>query len=440
MSAPARPWLSTLPDSWGLSRLRFVSRLNPSRQEVRSRPPDEAVSFTPMEAVGEWGGLRLDEVRRIADVQAGFAYFRNGDIVVAKVTPCFENGKGALASGLVGGVAFGTTELHVLRAGPRVEAAFLFYLTLSRPFRDAGASEMHGAGGQKRVPEWFFRDFVAPVPPLPAQRRIAAFLDRKTAAIDQLIQKKERLIELLQEKRQAGITQAVTKGLDSGVPTKDSGVDWLGRVPSHWQVAPLYSRFTVQLGKMLDSSRNDGSEGYPYLRNANVQWGDLDLTDVKRMPLNSADRARYRLRSGDLLVCEGGANVNVVGKSAIWRGELEECYYQKALHRVRPLRPGDRVEFLFYALWSAFARGVFIAGANANTVFHLTAEKLREHRFAFPPPDEQGRLVEMLDHERNRADASAALVRKSIARLIEYRQALITAAVTGPVDIPQEVA
>lgn len=330
---------------------------------------------------------------------------------------------------------------YLVRFRPRndVQPRFLFYFTKTTIFDDqiaaaAVQSTIMNFNGQK------FASMLIPLPEPNLQSAIASFLDRKTAAIDAVIEKKERLIELLQEKRQALITQAVTKGLDPNVPMKDSGIEWVGHIPANWDVAPLYSRFTVQLGKMLDSSREDGSRGYPYLRNANVHWGRLDLADVKTMVLSSADRARYRLSHGDLLVCEGGANINVVGKSAIWRGELSECYYQKALHRVRPCRARESSEFLMYALWSAFAHGVFIAGANASTVFHLTAEKLRAHRFAFPPAPEQLRIAEYLERHTSSLDRLADRTRQSVEQLFEYRQALITAAVTGKLDLSSEAA
>jgi type I restriction enzyme S subunit len=272
------------------------------------------------------------------------------------------------------------------------------------------------------------------------QRAIAAFLDRKTAAIDAVIAKKERLIELLQEKRQALITQAVTKGVGTGGPTKESNIDWLGPIAAHWVAAPLRSRYTVQLGKMIDAARDTGADHRPYLRNANIQWGSIDLEDVKTMPFGPEDRIRYRLRPGDLLVCEGGANINVVGKSAIWRGELEECYYQKALHRLRPSRAGEVTAFLYYALWCGFSRGAFIADSNANTVFHLTAEKLRAHRFAFPPPEEQNAIVKVLERVIGQQNVIVARTTESLEKLREYRQALITAAVTGKIDVSSEAA
>lgn len=232
-------WLGEIPAHWGARRLKFVIDINPTASAVRELAPDTEVSFIPMEAVGEFGGLDLSRTTSLASVGPGYTCFRDGDVVVAKITPCFENGKGAHAAGLVNGIAFGTTELHVLRSARALDERFLFYATLSSAFRRLGEGEMYGAGGQKRVPESFVKNLRHPLPPLAEQRAVAAFLDRETARFDELTAKKERLIQLLQEKRAALITRAVTNGLDPSVPMKDSGVGWLGQIPRHWEVKPL---------------------------------------------------------------------------------------------------------------------------------------------------------------------------------------------------------
>ena len=147
-------------------------------------------------------------------------------------------------------MAYGTTELHVFRASKVLENRFLFYLTITDGYRKLGESEMYGAGGQKRVPPEFCRDFLTfRLPPLPEQTAIADFLDRKTGRIDTLVAKKRQLIALLREKRTALITRTVTRGLPAAVtrefglepPTrfKDSGIEWLGEVPEHWEVKRL---------------------------------------------------------------------------------------------------------------------------------------------------------------------------------------------------------
>jgi len=255
-------------------------------------------------------------------------------------------------------------------------------------------------------------------PSLLEQRAIADFLDRKTKTIDDLIQKKERLIELLQEKRQALITQAVTKGLYLTVPMKDSGIEWLGELPAHWELAPIYARYEVQLGKMLDAKRITGEHLAPYLRNVDVQWDSINLDNLPMMDFTPTDRAKFTLEHGDLLVCEGGE----VGRCAVWQGEIEECYYQKALHRVRPWSDRDNSRFLYYVMFAVAKRGVFVAQGNPNTIDHLTAEKLRRYRFPFPPRYEQDAICSHLDAAEHRAATTLLAIEQQIDRLREYRQ------------------
>ena len=252
-------WLGEIPAHWEVKRLKYAVTLNPPPTEARNRGESLEVSFVPMEAIGEYGGLELTTTKLVGEVYTGYTYFREGDVVVAKITPCFENGKGAVATGLVNEIAFGTTELHVLRVKESIDRQFLFYLSMGDEFRRLGEAEMYGAGGQKRVPDSFIRNLMHPLPPLSEQHAIAAFLDRETAKIDALVAKKERLIELLQEKRTALISDAVTKGLDPDVPLKDSGVEWLGEIPAHWEVKQLRWAITFQRGYDLPS--DDREEG-----------------------------------------------------------------------------------------------------------------------------------------------------------------------------------
>ena len=187
-------WLGEILESWHTARLRFLLETSPSKTEIRNRNPETEVSFVPMESVGEGGGLDLSETKPLEDFISGYTYFRDQDVLVAKITPCFENGKGALARDLENGVGFGTTELHVLRPGDNLDARFLFYTTMSHPFRKMGESTMYGAGGQKRVSDDFIQNLRWP---------IAAYLDRETKRIDALVDKIRDGIDRLKEYRTA---------------------------------------------------------------------------------------------------------------------------------------------------------------------------------------------------------------------------------------------
>ena len=276
----------------------------------------------------------------------------------------------------------------------------------------------------------------APVPPEPEQHAIAAFLDRETAEIDGLVEREERLIELLQEKRAALITRAVTRGLDPNVPMKDSGVEWLGEIPAHWDIAPVYARYEVALGKMLDTKRVTGESSGRYLRNVDVQWDAVNVEDLPKMDFPSSERNRYLLRPEDLLVCEGGE----VGRTAIWDGELDECFYQKAIHRVRPWSDSEIPRFFYFLMYALAKRGVFTAGGNPNTIDHLTAVQLRHYRVPFPGTSEQHSITAFLDRETAEIDALIAKVHQAIGYLKEFRTALISAAVTGKIDVREEAS
>ena len=268
------------------------------------------------------------------------------------------------------------------------------------------------------------------------QRAIAEFLNRETAKIDASVAKNERLIELLQEKRTALITRAVTRGLNPNVPTKDTGVQWLGETPTHWDIAPVYARYEVALGKMLDAKRVTGESPGRYLRNVDVQWDTVNVEDLPEMDFPPSERSRYLLHPEDLLVCEGGE----VGRTAIWVGELEECFYQKAIHRVRPRSGSEIPRFFYFVMYALAKQGVFNAGGNPNTIAHLTAVQLRHYRVPFPARSEQRAISELLDHDTVKIDALSAKIHEAIDHLKEFRTALISAAVTGKIDVRKEAA
>ena len=200
---------SDLPKGWGCRRLRFDICVNPKKSLLNMKS-NELVSFIPMDAISEYGGLNLDDVRELRDVYDNYTYFADGDVCVPKITPCFENGKVALAKGLKNGVGFGTTELHILRPEPSMDRHFLFYISLAHDLRKLGEAEMYGAGGQKRIDEKFIKNWMAPIPPLKIQQQIARFLDENTAQIDQVIEKIEDSVTRMEEYRSALITAAVT--------------------------------------------------------------------------------------------------------------------------------------------------------------------------------------------------------------------------------------
>lgn len=208
---------------------------------------------------------------------------------------------------------------------------------------------------------------------------------------------------------------------------KPSGVEWLGDVPEHWNICALNYRYEVELGKMLDEKRITGNHLAPYLRNTDVQWSRINVEDLPQMDFANGDLERYSLKRGDLLVCEGGE----VGRAAIWDAPLAECYYQKALHRIRARDSScDSARFLSSIFAAVAALGVFSGSGGKSTIAHLPAETLRRYRFPFPPLPEQEAITAFLDRETGKIDALVAEQRRLMELLKEKRQAVISHAVT----------
>jgi restriction endonuclease S subunit len=266
------------------------------------------------------------------------------------------------------------------------------------------------------------------VPAPDEQRRIADFLDAETTRIDRLVDLRRIQLQLQDERVLAAIAD-VLAGRSSHEKRRTTGLPWLPSVPESWTLGPVYAYFDVRLGKMLNPERAAGDHPRPYLRNANVHWFDLTTEDLAVMSFEPNERLRYRLDPGDLVVCEGGAGV---AEAAVWRGAVEECYYQKSLHRVRA-RGHLPVEWLMFWLRLAKASGVFASDGNLATIPHLTCEQLREYRVPVPPPG--AGLLSSLQQELALIAGRLKLLERSIELLAERRQALITAAVTGVLDV-----
>lgn len=415
-----------LPSAWTSRRLKYLATHN---DEVlsESTEDDVEIDYVEISGVSLMGGI--EEIDRMPFHKApsrARRKVRPGDILVSTVRTYLR----AIAT--VGADAsedlIASTGFCVVRPCEGMDSGYLGWVAKSEPFVGEVVARSVGVS-YPAINASDLVDMGIPVPPPVVQQRIARFLDEKTARIDALIEKKQALLERLAEKRQALITRAVTKGLNPDVPMKPSGVDWLGDVPAHWSVAALGYRYEVQLGRMLNAERADGENLRPYLRVFDVQWGTINIADLPLMDFPADAQRRYRLNAGDLLVNEGGS---FVGRSAIWRGELDECYYQKALHRLRPLDPAqDTTEFLYFLMEAATKNLVFEGSGNQTTIDHLTAEQLKCYRFGFPPLREQIEIGSQLADRVRTYENVESMVERAAARLNEYRSALITAAVTG---------
>ncbi len=421
-------WLGEVPEHWETHRLKsLVRQIN----EQTTTKADTDI-YIALEHVERWTG-RLLELSTGTTFDSQAKRFWAGDVLFGKLRPYLAKVTRPQRNGVCVG------EFLVLRAKPALAPEYLEQTLRSAPVIDFVSSSTYGAKMPRA--EWaFLGNMLFPLPPLPEQTAIVRFLDYVDRRVRRVIRARRKRIELLEEYKQALIHQAVTGQIDvrTGKPYpayKDSSVEWLGKVPEHWRVAALRSAYEQCLGKMLDSKRITGTSLVPYLRNADVQWDRIDISDLPEMDIFPGEFDRYTLKPGDLLICEGGE----VGRAAIWNGELPRCGFQKALHRLRPRSGSGQVpRYMMYSLRAATLVGAFSDG-HVSTIEHLTGEKLRTHRFAFPPATEQAAIVDYLDSKQTRADASIAATRREIELLQEFRTRLVADVVTGKLDV-REVA
>jgi type I restriction enzyme S subunit len=437
-------WLGQVPAHWAILKSQDLARNapysfvdGPFGSDLKNEEyTDDGVPLIQLNNITE-GAHVLNDIKYISEAKADALSKHNaqpGDIVIAKMADPVA--RAAIVRGDFQRYVIVADCIRFSVDQKKAIPNFAIFAINSRYFR-ANAEGVSSGITRLRINLGALKKLKLAIPPLAEQQAIAAFLDRETSKMDALIAEQQRLIELLKEKRQAVIFHAVTKGLTPDAPMKDSSVEWLGDVLEHWIVCALNYRYEIALGKMLDEKRITGMHLAPYLRNVDVQWGRINIENLPEMDFSGDDLIRYSLQQGDLLVCEGGE----VGRAAIWNAEIKECYYQKALHRLRARQSAiDQPVFLFWVFNAIAQLGIFAGSEGKATINHLTAETLRRYVFAFPPREEQIFIAGFLNEESAKLDTLIAEAQRSIALLQERRTALISAAVTGKIDVRGLVA
>ena len=355
------------------------------------------------------------------------AMFKKGDVLYSQLRPYLNKGFIAPFDGVA------STELLPLVPSSKIDSAFLLYWLLSQRVTEL----INGSTFGSKMPRanWsFIGDLVPPKHDLPAQRAIARYLDARTARIDALIARKQRLLELLAERRAALITRAVTRGLDPAAPTYDSGVDWLEEIPVGWEVKRL--RFVMNLV----------GGGTPTTSNPEYWKGDIPWVSPKDMKSRIVTRTEDYITSVGLdnspcIVIPEGEVIMVV-RSGILRHSLPVAItgIGVALNQdMKALITTAKVKswFLYY-LFHGFQKELIpLLTKPGSTVESIEIQYLLDLQIPVPPLDIQNIIVDHLSERLHKFDHTSTSILNSIHHLQEYRSALITAAVNGEVDIPQ---
>jgi type I restriction enzyme S subunit len=407
-------WLGEVPEHWDVKRLKFLLQepLQYGANEAAELDDPDLPRFVRITDVDEQGNLREETFRSIPEEVAKPYLLQEDDLLFAR-----------------SGATVGKTFFYQKTWGRAAYAGYLIRARLNRKdvfpkfvnqitktgFYQQWIQSMLIQATIQNVNAEKYASFVIPLPPLPEQQAIAAFLDRETSRIDTLIGKKQKLVELLAEQRMALISRAVTKGLDAGVKMKPSGVEWLGEVPEHWGVKPLKYLFKNMDNMRIPLSGEERSgieKIYPYYGASGI----IDFVDD------------FIYDETLILVAEDGANL--LSRSTPLAFRAEGKYWVN--NHAHILRPKFNVIRYWESVLQVFDFTPYVSGSAQPK---LTSDNLGSLLLPLPPLLEQQAIAAFLDRETARIDALVAKVESAIDRLKEYRTALISAAVTGKIDV-----
>jgi len=307
--------------------------------------------------------------------------------------------------------------------GPKLDPRYLLWVL--RAERDDILRRSQGST-HKTIYMPDIEQLTIPLPPIDEQRRIVEYLDQETSRVDEVVAKRDRMLHLL-DSRAVGLAAEMISGSNIEAAERVKQADWLPPIPASWGWSPVSAHFDVTLGRMLNAARAAAGTLKPYVRNVNVRWDRVDVSDVAVMDFPPHEQGRYRLHAGDLLINEGGAGV---GRAAIWDGQIEECYFQKSVLRLRPLRDVNSRWFV-ECMRVAVAQRVPLVEGNVSTIPHLPAEMIRTLRFPFPPREIQERQLTWLDAHRRRDDSLRTALEGQTNLVSEHRASLIASCVNA---------
>lgn len=411
-------------------RLKFIAPIRIERIDATSDHDD----YLGLENIQSWTGMilpRFDtDLSENDESSSGTAnVFYSGDVLFGKLRPYLAKACHAEKDGVC------STELLVLKPQPDIHPRFLLYSMLSQDF--VGQVDASTFGAKMPRANWeFIGSMKILIPPLETQRLIADYLDRETARIVALVAEKEKMLTLLEEKRSALISQAVTRGLDSDAPMKDSGLDWLGDIPAGWIVLKL--KYVVsKIGSGVTprgGAESYQSEGIPLFRSQNIHFDGLRMDDIVYIDPETHDSmSNSKVLNGDILINITGASI---GRCFYIEGIQEEVNVNQHVCIVRPSSQID-TKFLYFALRSEIGQHQIDLSQSGSGREGLNFESLGNFSVVLPELSEQRAIVEFLEKSGQQSALLLSEVLKSIEYLKERRAVLITAAVTGQIPIEE---
>lgn len=373
-----------------------------------------------------------------ADIRSAKLRLTGDELLVSRLNP--RKGR-VLVSQRHDELAVCSGEFVVLRPNEKLDLRFAFYVYSSEYARQHLNSQIRSVTrSHQRAPRDAISKLAIPLPPIEQQVRIADVLDRETGRIDRLITAKKRMIELLEEKRTALISHAVTKGLDPDAPMKDSGIPWLGQVPLHWEILPL-RRVATFRNSNVDKKSSADELAVKLCNYTDVYYGDyITSTDGFMTATATPDEvARFKLVRGQVIITKDSESADDIGVPAYVAANLDAvCGYHLTV--LEPSEPYLYGEFLYWALESNALSAHFETSCTGVTRFGLGQDAIGTAPIPLPPRTEQRSITGILRETNKTIKSAIARIGDQVELLAEYRQALITAAVTGELDVSGELS
>jgi type I restriction enzyme S subunit len=430
-------WLRQIPAHWEISTLRRIGRFSASGIDKKSVEGEMSVHMVNYTNIYGNKTFEINSSNNLMETTAPMEKLKEHQILCGDImfTPSSETTEEiGLSAVVMENIEKTVYSYHVIRFRTTVvlDLRFKKYFC-NHPFIWSQFSRASKGTTRQILTREDFKNIVALIPPFDEQRAIANFLDRETERIDTLIAKKERQIELLQEKRAALISHVVTKGLNPNVKMKDSGIEWLGEIPQHWELKRVKHMTRILRGKFTHRPRNDPRmyDGpYPFIQTGDVSGATKYIREYHQT-LSEDGFAVSKMFPKGTLVMTIAANI---GDMAIL--DFEACFPDSIVGFVPS--PGVELDFLYYLFVGI--RPALLSAATLNTQFNLNIDRIGSVLAVHPPSIEQRAIFENLENKVGQVKSIIDRIRGSITTLREYRTALISAAVTGKIDVREEVA
>ena len=414
-------WLGKRPSHWELTKLKFCAIISPKNGEI-DIAPETLVSFTPMENIKD--GFYIPCNKKYVNFKNNSQYteYQEGDIAFAKVTPCFENNNIAIMNGLANGIGYGSSELFILRA-TAVDTKFLFYLLQTASFKAQGCASMTGAAGLKRVSSDMVKNYQFGKPSIEEQKAIAAYLDSEVSKIDEAIKQQQKMIELLNERRQIIISEAVTKGVNPDVKKANNNVEEIGLIPEHWLLRKFKRVAKVQANLVSPKRYSD----LPQVAPENIEKGTGKLLEYTTVSESGVISDNHLFHAGQIIYSKIRPSLNKL-IIAPFDGLCSADMY--------PITTSMNVRFLYYYMLSK----PFVTQVNKVVMDRVKMPKINKEELSLiyvlvPPVKEQEDIINYLDNRLKSLDMTIARCKNITDRLTERKRIIINEAVTGKIKV-----